>query len=133
MTSAKRLSILIVEDVDYNQTLLKTFLENLEHDADIANNGLEAITMLREKPYDIILMDIQMPILDGVEATKRIVSDWDQDSRPYIIAVSANTDPDAQKRYAAAGMDAYISKPIDLALLEKALLRGSRRYSHAQK
>ena len=123
-TSAKQLNILIAEDVTYNQMLLKIILENLGHDADIANNGLEAIEMLQEKPYDIILMDIQMPVLDGLEATKRIIADWDQDSRPYIIAVSANVSPEDQKQYAAAGMDAYISKPIDFAKLEKALLRG---------
>jgi two-component system CheB/CheR fusion protein len=123
VTSAKPLSILIAEDVDYNQMLLKIILENLGHEADIANNGLEAIEMLREKPYDIILMDIQMPVLDGLEATKRIIAEWDQDSRPYIIAVSANVSAENQKQYAAAGMDAYISKPIDFAQLEKALLR----------
>jgi two-component system, chemotaxis family, CheB/CheR fusion protein len=123
-TSAKPLSILIAEDVDYNQMLLKLVLERLGHETDIANNGLEAIEMLRKKTYDIILMDVQMPVLDGVEATKRIVAEWDQASRPYIIAVSANAAPADQKQYIAAGMDAYISKPIDLDLLEKALLRG---------
>jgi two-component system, chemotaxis family, CheB/CheR fusion protein len=122
-TSTKPLSILIVEDVDYNQVLLKLVLENLGHEADIANNGLEAIEMLRKKNYDIILMDVQMPVLDGIEATKRIIAEWDQASRPYIIAVSANVAPEDQKQYIAAGMDAYISKPIDFALLKKALLR----------
>ncbi|GBO53343.1 chemotaxis protein methyltransferase CheR [Pseudanabaena sp. lw0831] len=128
VTSTKPLSILIAEDVDYNQMLLKVLLENLGHDADIANNGLEAITMLREKPYDVILMDIQMPVLDGIEATKRIIAEWDQDSRPYIIVVSANAAPEDQKQYAAAGMDAYISKPIDFDLLEKALLRAAESH-----
>ncbi len=119
-TSAKPLSILIAEDVDYNQTMLKIVVESLGHEADIASNGLEAITMLREKPYDVILMDIQMPVLNGIEATKRIVAEWDQASRPYIIAVSAQEE---QAEFAALGMDAYISKPIDFANLEKVLLR----------
>ncbi len=120
VTSAKSLSILIAEDVDYNQMLLKLVLERLGHEVDIANNGLEAITMLREKPYDVILMDIQMPVLNGIEATKRIVAEWDQASRPYIIAVSAQEE---QKEFAASGMDAYVSKPIDFAQLQEVLSR----------
>ena len=74
--------------------------------------------MLREKPYDVILMDIQMPVLNGIEATKRIVAEWDQASRPYIVAVSAQEE---QEEFAALGMDAYIGKPIDFAQLEEVL------------
>ncbi|TYQ23387.1 response regulator [Pseudanabaena sp. UWO311] len=116
--SAKPLSILIAEDMDYNQMMLKILLESWGHKADIANNGLEAIAMLREKPYDVILMDIQMPVLNGIEATKRIVAEWDQASRPYIVAVSAQEE---QEEFATLGMDAYISKPIDFAQLEEVL------------
>ncbi|WP_103666348.1 chemotaxis protein CheB [Pseudanabaena sp. BC1403] len=123
-TETKPLSILIAEDVDYNQMLLQIYLERLGYETDIANNGLEVIIKLREKPYDIILMDVQMPVLDGVEATKRIIADWDQHSRPYIIAVSANASPEDQQEYAAAGMDAYISKPIDFDILKELLSRG---------
>jgi two-component system CheB/CheR fusion protein len=118
--SAKSLSILIAEDMDYNQMMLKILLESWGHEADIANNGLEAIAMLREKPYDVILMDIQMPVLNGIEATKRIVAEWDQASRPYIVAVSAQEE---QEEFATLGMDAYISKPIDFAQLEEVLSR----------
>jgi two-component system CheB/CheR fusion protein len=118
--SAKPLSILIAEDMDYNQMMLKILLESWGHEADIANNGLEAIAMLREKPYDVILMDIQMPVLNGIEATKRIVAEWDQASRPYIVAVSAQEE---QEEFATLGMDAYISKPIDFAQLEEVLSR----------
>jgi two-component system, chemotaxis family, CheB/CheR fusion protein len=118
--SVKPLSILIAEDMDYNQMMLKILLESWGHEADIANNGLEAIAMLREKPYDVILMDIQMPVLNGIEATKRIVAEWDQASRPYIVAVSAQEE---QEEFAALGMDAYISKPIDFAQLEEVLSR----------
>ena len=116
----KPLSILIAEDMDYNQMMLKILLESWGHEADIANNGLEAIAMLREKPYDVILMDIQMPVLNGIEASKRIVAEWDQASRPYIVAVSAQEE---QEEFAALGMDAYISKPIDFAQLEEVLSR----------
>ncbi len=114
----KPLSILIAEDMDYNQMMLKILLESWGHEANIANNGLEAIAMLREKPYDVILMDIQMPVLNGIEATKRIVAEWDQASRPYIVAVSAQEE---QEEFAALGMDAYIGKPIDFAQLEEVL------------
>jgi two-component system CheB/CheR fusion protein len=116
----KPLSILIAEDMDYNQMMLKILLESWGHEADIANNGLEAIAMLKEKPYDVILMDIQMPVLNGIEASKRIVAEWDQASRPYIVAVSAQEE---QEEFAALGMDAYISKPIDFAQLEEVLSR----------
>lgn len=116
----KSLIILIAEDMDYNQMMLKILLEIWGHEADIANNGLEAIAMLREKPYDVILMDMQMPVLNGVEATKRIIAEWDQASRPYIVAVSAQEE---QEEFAALGMDAYISKPIDFAQLEEVLSR----------
>ncbi len=116
----KSLIILIAEDMDYNQMMLKILLESWGHEADIANNGLEAIAMLREKPYDVILMDMQMPVLNGVEATKRIIAEWDQASRPYIVAVSAQEE---QEEFAALGMDAYISKPIDFAQLEEVLSR----------
>jgi two-component system, chemotaxis family, CheB/CheR fusion protein len=118
VTSTRPLSILIAEDVPYNQMLLKLFLTRSGHEVDVANNGLEAINMLREKPYDVILMDIQMPVLNGIEATKRIVAEWDQASRPYIIAVSAQEE---QEEFAASGMDAYIGKPIDFKQLEAAL------------
>ncbi len=116
----KPLSILIAEDMDYNQMMLKILLESWGHEANIANNGLEAIAMLKEKPYDVILMDIQMPVLNGIEASKRIVAEWDQASRPYIVAVSAQEE---QEEFAALGMDAYISKPIDFAQLEEVLSR----------
>jgi two-component system CheB/CheR fusion protein len=116
----KPLSILIAEDMDYNQMMLKILLESWGHEADIANNGLEAIAMLKEKPYDVILMDIQMPVLNGIEASKRIVAEWDQASPPYIVAVSAQEE---QEEFAALGMDAYISKPIDFAQLEEVLSR----------
>lgn len=121
---ARSLSILVAEDVKYNQLLLQKFLQRLGYEPDMAQNGLEVLTKLREKDYDVILMDIHMPELDGIETTKRIVAEWDRDSRPYIIAVTANVTTEDREQYAAIGIDTCISKPINLAQLEKALLRG---------
>ena len=123
LASTMPLSILVAEDVQYNQLLIQKFLQRLGYEPSIARNGLEVLAQLREKHYDVILMDIQMPELDGIAATQRIVAAWDQASRPYIIAVTANVLPEDLKRYTAIGINTCISKPIDLAKLEKALLQ----------
>ncbi len=123
LASNMPLSILVAEDIQYNQLLIQKFLQRLGYEPSIARNGLEVIAQLRERHYDVILMDIQMPQLDGIAATQRIVAEWDRASRPYIIAVTANVLPEDRERYAAIGINTCISKPIDLAKLEKALLQ----------
>ena len=121
LASPRSLSILVAEDVEYNQLLLQKFLQRLGYSPDMARNGLEVLTKLREKLYDVILMDIYMPELDGIETTKRIVAELEQGSRPYIIAVTANVTTEDREQYAAIGIDTCISKPIDLAQLERTL------------
>ncbi|MFN9817020.1 MAG: chemotaxis protein CheB [Pseudanabaena sp.] len=121
LASPRSLSILVAEDVEYNQLLLQKFLQRLGYSPDMARNGLEVLTKLREKHYDVILMDIYMPELDGIETTKRIVAELEQGSRPYIIAVTANVTTEDREQYAAIGIDTCISKPIDLAQLERTL------------
>jgi two-component system CheB/CheR fusion protein len=121
LVSPRLLSILVAEDVEYNQLLLQKFLQRLGYSPDMARNGLEVLTKLREKHYDVILMDIYMPELDGIETTKRIVAELEQGSRPYIIAVTANVTTEDREQYAAIGIDTCISKPIDLAQLERTL------------
>ena len=117
------LSILVAEDVIYNQMLIKLFLQKLGYQPDIVSNGLEVLAKLREKRYDIILMDIQMPQMDGMEATRRIVAGYPQSDRPYIIAVSANSSGEDQAQYLALGMNDAIAKPYVLDELQQALSR----------
>jgi two-component system CheB/CheR fusion protein len=118
----KTLSILVAEDVSYNQMLIKLFLNKLGYEYEVVSNGIEVLAKLREKRYDVILMDIQMPQMDGMETTRRIVAEYAGD-RPYIIAVSANSSGEDQAKYLALGMDDAIAKPYVLAELEQALSR----------
>ena len=115
------IKILAVEDHPINQILIKKILNKMEFEMDLAENGKQAIDMMKDKVYDIILMDIQMPIMDGVEATKIILSNWDHYSRPYIIALTANAMSGDRERFLNVGMHDYISKPIRIELLESVL------------
>jgi GAF domain-containing protein/DNA-binding response OmpR family regulator len=122
----RRLHILVAEDNAVNQRLALRLLERLGYAADVAGNGLEAISALEQKPYDVILMDVQMPELDGLEATRRIVARWTLDDRPTIVAMTANAMDGDREMCLAAGMDDYLSKPIRPAELEAALDRAAR-------
>ncbi|PZU95921.1 MAG: ATPase [Pseudanabaena sp.] len=115
------LSILVAEDVEFNKIILQKFLRSLGYEADTAVNGVEVLAQMREKQYDLILLDIQMPVMDGMEVARRIYAEWDKRSRPYIIAVTANISPEAQEQYTAVGINACLSKPIDFHKLQQAL------------
>jgi PAS domain S-box-containing protein len=112
------LSILLVEDKVINQKVAGMMLENLGCKVEIAGNGKEALAMFKEGKYDLILMDIQMPIMDGVEATKTLRKVYSNICR--IIGLSANSLEGDAEKYISIGMDDYISKPITLQkLVEK--------------
>ncbi|RYF94291.1 MAG: response regulator, partial [Chitinophagaceae bacterium] len=104
------LSILLVEDNLINQLLATTILTKLGYQPKIANNGLEAIEMLSDHPYDLILMDMQMPEMDGVEATKHIRQHFTV--QPIIIAMTANAMQEDRETCLQAGMNDYLSKPV---------------------
>jgi len=107
------LTILLVDDNKTNQLLAKTRLERWECKVDLANNGIEAVKKTQQKMYDVILMDIQMPIMDGYEATKIIKNDIsDQVSKIPVIAMTAYTSKSDIKRAINAGMNDYIFKPF---------------------
>ncbi len=116
------LHILLVEDVPVNQKLVLQMLQRLGYRADVANNGHEAIAALRRQPYDVVLMDVQMPEMDGLEATRWIRrQDPTLLKDPYIIAMTAHAMQGDRELCLDAGMNDYLSKPIRLEGLVKAL------------
>lgn len=121
--AANPISILVAEDNLINQKLIMRILEKLGFEATLANNGREVLDELSKRMHDIILMDIQMPELDGLETT-RIIRKMDNVDQPYIIAMTANAMPEDREECFAAGMDNYVSKPVKLELLVNALREG---------
>ncbi len=117
------LRILLAEDNLLNQKVLLQVLKHLGYSADLANNGLEVLDMLHRQHYDIILMDVQMPLMNGIEATRRIKQEWLPEKCPWIIAVTANTMPGDREICLEAGMDDYVSKPVDIQKLVQAIAK----------
>jgi CheY-like chemotaxis protein len=117
------LRILLAEDNAVNQKVALHLLERLGHSADVASNGLEAIAALERQPYDVVLMDVQMPELDGLDATRQICARWPAEARPRIIAMTANAMAEDREACFAAGMDDYVAKPIRPEELAQALNR----------
>jgi signal transduction histidine kinase/DNA-binding response OmpR family regulator len=107
------LKVLIAEDNEVNQKIIVLMLKKMGINADISANGLEVIEALKIKKYDIILMDIQMPEMDGIEATRYIIDQYPNRQRPVIVALTANALPGDREKYIEIGMSDYISKPIE--------------------
>jgi signal transduction histidine kinase/CheY-like chemotaxis protein len=114
------LRLLVAEDNPVNQRVALKLLEHLGYRADIVANGSEAVVAVKRQPYDVVFLDAQMPILDGVEAARRIRSELGT-SCPHLIAMTADVVDDAKARYIAAGMDDYVSKPVTLQTLTQVL------------
>jgi signal transduction histidine kinase/CheY-like chemotaxis protein/HPt (histidine-containing phosphotransfer) domain-containing protein/HAMP domain-containing protein len=119
------LRILVAEDNVINQQVALSFLERLGYRADVAANGLEVLLSLRRQPYDVVLMDVQMPEMDGLEATRHIrqlpPEELAAEAQPRIIAMTANALREDCDICLAAGMDDYISKPVQVSDLVAAL------------
>ncbi|WP_445304576.1 PAS domain S-box protein [Microcoleus sp. S13C4] len=115
------LRILLAEDHLVNQKVALLLLERLGYRADVAANGLEVLEALHRQPYDVVLMDVQMPEMDGLEATRRIGEEWPAHARPRIIAMTANAMQGDRELCLDAGMNDYISKPIRVEALIQAL------------
>ena len=98
-------------------------LQQMGYRADLASNGIEAIECVERQPYDVVLMDVQMPEMDGLEASRRIVAKWPNAAgRPRIVAMTANAMQGDREECLAAGMDDYVTKPIRVDALVQALL-----------
>ena len=118
---AEGLHLLVAEDNAINRKLIEHMLEALGHTCDFAEDGEQAVACANGRPYDAILMDVQMPVLDGISAAKRIRALEGAVSTTHIIAVTANAMTGDREKYLAAGMDGYVSKPISMADLARTL------------
>lgn len=119
--------VLVVEDNTMSQKVATLILKRMGYHADVVNNGLEAIQALENKRYDVLLMDVRMPELDGLETTRRILERWKAPNTPYIIAMTANVQPEARSQCLAMGMNDYLTKPVHVDELEAAFMRWRAR------
>jgi signal transduction histidine kinase/DNA-binding response OmpR family regulator/HPt (histidine-containing phosphotransfer) domain-containing protein/PAS domain-containing protein len=115
------LRILLAEDNATNQKLALRLLGRMGYQADVAANGLETLEALKRQVYDVVLMDVQMPEMDGLEATRHIRREWPEAQQPHVIAMTANAMQGDREMCLAAGMDDYVSKPIRIENLVGAL------------
>jgi CheY-like chemotaxis protein len=126
-TGGAPLQVLVADDNAVNQQLALALLKKMGYRADVATNGAEVLEALARRPYDVVLMDVEMPVMDGLEASRRINQDWPAGQRPRIIAVTANAMQGDRETCLAAGMDDYLSKPIRAEELAAALAGAEAR------
>ncbi|HEV8255466.1 MAG TPA: GAF domain-containing protein, partial [Casimicrobiaceae bacterium] len=127
MAARHPLRILLAEDNVVNQKLALRILQQMGYRADLASNGIEAVESVERQTYDVVLMDVQMPEMDGLEASRRIIEKWPESGRPRIVAMTANAMQGDREMCLAAGMDDYLTKPIRVDRLVEALTRVAAR------
>ena len=115
------LRILVAEDNAVNQKVAVQFLDRMGYRADVAATGVEVLEALQRQPYDVVLMDVQMPEMDGLETSRRLDAELPKDRRPYIIAVTASAMQGDRERCLEAGMHDYLTKPMNTQALRHAL------------
>ncbi|MFM8770295.1 MAG: response regulator, partial [Rubrivivax sp.] len=125
MAQRHPLRILLAEDNAVNQKLALRLLSQMGYRADVAANGLEAVQSVQRQAYDVVRMDVQMPELDGLAATRRIRAEGTPHGQPRIIAMTANAMQGDREACLAAGMDDYVTKPIRVDALADALQRSA--------
>ena len=130
MASRHPLRILLAEDNLVNQKLALRLLSQMGYAADVVVNGQQAVQRVGQQPYDVVLMDVQMPQMDGLEASRRITSQWQAHERPRIIAMTANAMQGDREDCLAAGMDDYVTKPIRVEALVLALVATQVRHAN---
>ncbi len=126
--NSAQISVLAVDDYPSNLKLVAALLENLGVNIDCANNGFEALQFIKQKNYDLIFMDIQMPGMDGIEVTNRIRSDESPGTHIPIIALTAHALTTEREAVLRAGMDDYLTKPIDEKGLERVISQWTKKY-----
>ena len=122
-SASRKPRILLAEDVEANQIILQEMLSILNYEVDVADNGLGVLEKLERTHYDLVLMDIQMPQMDGIEATRQICQRYQRSARPKIVALTANAFGDEKTICFEAGMDGYLPKPVSPQDLDLALKR----------
>jgi len=123
------LKILVVDDDAMGRRLMHLILTREGHTVDVAGNGLEALDAVKKNQFDIVFMDLHMPDMDGMEASRQIRA-WEKgDSRTFIVALTASYLPEIGEALFEAGMDNYISKPLDVAQVQR-LLKYSSPKTH---
>jgi CheY-like chemotaxis protein len=120
------LSILLAEDNPVNQKVAIRMLERMGYQATIASTGADVLTAMKQQNYDLVLMDLQMPVLDGLQTTRRIRAEFPADRQPYIIAITASALLGDRDKCMEAGMDDYLRKPIRELDLRSAIERCPR-------
>ena len=125
------LRILLTEDNVVNQKVALRVLERLGYAADVASNGLEAVAAAQATDYDVILMDVQMPEMDGLTATREIRATLPAERQPYVVAMTANAMAGDREQALEAGMDAYLSKPVRRETLAETLAGVAERLAPA--
>src|SRR6185295_16595083 len=116
--------ILVADDNIVNQRVASVMLGRFGYQADIVANGKEALEAVRQQSYDLVLMDVQMPEMDGLEATQKICGELPKQQRPAIVAMTANARPEEVQECLAAGMEGVLTKPVSVQDL-RALLESS--------
>ena len=121
------LKMIVVEDNVINQKVALTILRKFGYQADLATNGEEALEAVERRHYDVLFMDMQMPVMDGLEATRRICARFSSTDRPYIVAMTANALKGDREICLAAGMDDYLSKPLNTLEIKTTIERAGVR------
>jgi signal transduction histidine kinase/CheY-like chemotaxis protein/HPt (histidine-containing phosphotransfer) domain-containing protein len=119
--AAQSLRLLVAEDNAVNQRVVTLILERLGYHADLVSNGAEAVVAVQRRTYDVVLMDVEMPVMDGLEATRRIRRSLPPDRQPRIIGLTASALVEEREKGLAAGMDDYLAKPVRREELDAAL------------
>jgi CheY-like chemotaxis protein len=130
MAARHPLRILLAEDNVVNQKLALRLLQQMGYRADLASNGVEAVESVQRQPYDVVLMDVQMPELDGLDATRQLCTLLPAGERPRIVAMTANAMQGDREQCLEAGMDDYLTKPIRVERLVEALNSVTPRKDH---
>jgi CheY-like chemotaxis protein len=128
MAERHPLRTLLAEDNVVNQRLAVRLLQQMGCRADLTNNGIEAIESIERQTHDVVLMHVQMPEMDGLEASRRITARWKPHERPRVVAMTANAMQGDREECLAAGMDDYVTKPIRVEALVEALSQTKARH-----
>ena len=115
------LAILLADDIPTNQRVAQLMLHRLGYMADVVTNGREVLDALARRPYDLVVLDVQMPELDGLATAREIVARWPRERRPYLVAMTAHAREGDREQGLAAGMDEYLVKPVRFAEVERLL------------